>query len=53
MATDITDKSPPDAETLAICNCFGNDHHRMLDILLAVQEKRRCIMTLPRTFIQF
>lgn len=31
------------AEIAAICARFGNDSHRMLDILLAVQEAGRCI----------
>ncbi len=29
---------PPDGEVAAICARFGNDPHRMLDILLAVQQ---------------
>ena len=33
----------PDAEIEAICARFGDDRHRMLDILLAVQDARRCI----------
>lgn len=42
MATE-TSKFPQDIEIRAICDRFGNDHHRMLDILLAVQRARRCI----------
>ena len=43
MTTETKVAYPPDAEIMAICASFGNDHHRMLDILLAVQEERRCI----------
>ena len=35
--------SLPDEEVVAICARFGNDPHRMLDILLAVQEARRWV----------
>ena len=34
---------PPDSEVAAICARFGNDPHRMLDILLAVQQAQRWI----------
>lgn len=43
MTTATKVAYPPDAEISAICASFGNDHRRMLDILLAVQEERRCI----------
>lgn len=43
MTTKTQIKSPQDAEIAAICASFGNDRHRMLDILLTVQEARRCI----------
>ncbi|WP_428688369.1 NAD(P)H-dependent oxidoreductase subunit E [Roseibium sp.] len=33
----------PDAEIAAICKTFGNDRHRMLDILRKVQDRYRCI----------
>ncbi len=33
----------PDAEIAAICKTFGNDRHRMLDILREVQDRYRCI----------
>ena len=33
----------PEAEILAICSAFGNDKHRMLDILREVQDRYRCI----------
>jgi [NiFe] hydrogenase diaphorase moiety large subunit len=33
----------PDIEIAAICARFGNDRHRMLDILHAAQDVRRCI----------
>ena len=34
---------PPDGEVAAICARFGNDLHRMLDILLAVQQAQHWI----------
>ena len=43
MTTGTKVVSAQDAEVAAICASFGNDRHRMLDILLAVQEARRCI----------
>ena len=43
MTTETKVAYPPDAQIMAICASFGNDHHRMLDILLAVQEERRSI----------
>ncbi len=33
----------PDAEIAAICGHYGNDRHRMLDILLDIQDRYRCI----------
>lgn len=33
----------PEAEIAAICEAFGNDRHRMLDILREVQDRYRCI----------
>ncbi len=41
--TAVTKAPPPDAEITAICAKFGNDHHRMLDILLEIQALRRWI----------
>ncbi len=32
-----------DAEVAAICETFGNDRHRMLDILRALQDRYRCV----------
>ena len=43
MTTQTEPSDPPDAEILAICARFGNDPHRMLDILLAIQKARRWI----------
>jgi [NiFe] hydrogenase diaphorase moiety large subunit len=39
----IQTRTDEDAEVRAICARFGNDRHRMLDILLAVQDARRWI----------
>ena len=40
----LTQTAPPDvSDILAICARFGNDPHRMLDILLAIQDAQRCI----------
>ncbi|MET1413700.1 NAD(P)H-dependent oxidoreductase subunit E [Roseibium sp. HPY-6] len=33
----------PDAEIAGICKTYGNDKHRMLDILREVQDRYRCI----------
>ncbi len=33
----------PEAEIAKICERFGNDRHRMLDILREVQDRHRCI----------
>jgi len=43
MTTQTEPSDPPDAEILAVCARFGNDPHRMLDILLAIQKARRWI----------
>ena len=44
VATAACDVAPvPAAEVLAICSAFGNDKHRMLDILREVQDRYRCI----------
>lgn len=43
MTTSPAVDVPQDGEILAICARFGNDPHRMLDILLAVQQARRWI----------
>jgi [NiFe] hydrogenase diaphorase moiety large subunit len=43
MKTETEVAHLPDAEIFAICAEYGNDRHRLLDILLAVQTARRCI----------
>ncbi len=43
MTPGLKAPSLPDDEVTAICARFGNDPHRMLDILLTVQEARRWI----------
>ncbi|MHA7776633.1 NAD(P)H-dependent oxidoreductase subunit E [Roseibium sp. M-1] len=44
VATAACDVAPvPEAEIFAICSAFGNDRHRMLDILREVQDRYRCI----------
>ena len=43
MTTETKVEPPPDAKITTICASYGNDPHRMLDILLAVQEARRCV----------
>ena len=43
MTTPIQVAATPEGEIAAICARFDNDPHRMLDILLAVQDARRCV----------
>lgn len=46
MITAPTAALPPDQDVAAICARFDDDPHRMLDILLAVQETQRWISPL-------
>ena len=44
VSTAICGTAPVPAEEIeAICAQFGNDKHRMLDILREVQDRYRCI----------
>jgi [NiFe] hydrogenase diaphorase moiety large subunit len=43
MTAAFKDLPPPDDEVTTICARFSNDPHRMLDILLAVQDANRWI----------
>ena len=36
-------QSPEQADVVLICDTYGNDPHRMLDILRAIQDRHRCI----------
>lgn len=42
---------PQESDIVAICEAYGNDKHRMLDILLDVQRRFRCISPKTMTMI--